>query len=283
MAFPHAVDPNLRLDILVKANETRSASTQDGYLTDIVRTSEAVRELTGRFPTAADFMDLDRPALDRIVALWQRDDLAASTIRRRLVSLRKYARLIALELGVSGAILTAEFPCLPVTPTWVPPVPDIGDLQIAVERSDNWPDARDLAVMSMAACHGLSISELLPLAQGSIVDGTLVVLRPGRCPRILTLDSTPTKALGCYRDRLPVKVSQAAPLWLNQSGDQLSRRMLQLAMQRVRRRLGWSPDAVAGLFRRHRMLRMAESGVPLIEIATEMGIGVETVGHHLRT
>lgn len=113
MCPPPSIDFELRTDVLVKAVETKSVSTQEGYLTDVRRAAAALGELLGRSPSANDFMALDTAALGRLVEVWQQRNVAASTIRRRLVSVRKYVRQLALELGLSGPVLTAQYPRVP--------------------------------------------------------------------------------------------------------------------------------------------------------------------------
>jgi len=272
----------LCLPLLAKHLAGRPASTREGYLGDLRRVAETMEQINGRVAIAADILELDTSALQRLVEMWEQDGVSVSTIRRRLVSLRTHALHLARELETGGAILTADFPRPQTKGTWLPPAPDLLDLDRAVTASRDWQWSRDLAVTALAACLGLSTGEMAPLDRQSLGEGFLVVQRPGGCFRVVEVESRVVSAIDRYLQLAPTSIGRTEPLFLNQHMGRMSQKMLQVALKRVRHELGWPTDAVAGLFRRHRIRSLAAQGKTVTEISTVMGIGIETVVHHLR-
>ena len=95
----------LCLPLLATRLAGRSASTREGYLCDVRRVAETLEQTSGRAAGAADILELDTSALQRLVDVWEQDGVSAATIRRRLVSLRTHARHLARELRTGGAII----------------------------------------------------------------------------------------------------------------------------------------------------------------------------------
>lgn len=272
----------LCLPLLAKHLAGCPASTREGYLGDVRRVAETMEQINGRLAIAADILELDTSALRRLVDVWEQDGVSAATIRRRLVSLRTHVRLLARELRTGGAILTADFPRPQPQGDWLPPAPDLLDLDRAVAASLEWQWSRDLAVTALAAYLGLSTGEMAPLDRKSLGEGFLVVQRPGGCCRIVDVEIPVASAIDRYLQLVPTSIGRSEPLFLNQHLGRMSQKMLQRALRRVRQDLGWPSDAVAGLFRRHRIRSLAAQGKTVTEISTLMGIGIETVVHHLR-
>lgn len=272
----------LMLDVWMGELADRSSSTRECYLRDIRQIAHVVAKRIGRSASAADIMSLDTEAIQRMAHGWSTAGDAATTIERRLVSLRRYCRSLAQRTGLSGPVLLARFPPAPRSERQPLPEFEVGDLLVEATRSPDWSYVRNLALSVMIATMGIGTGEMARLDQGSLVRGLLIVDRSPVGPRFLAIPEQLQTLLDRYLTLLPWLRSSLSPLWLHARGGRIEPRSIQIAFRTVRQEFGWTAYAGARAFRRRRVHDLVAEGRTPEEVAELMGIGVATVLHHLR-
>ncbi|GAB1691784.1 tyrosine-type recombinase/integrase [Krasilnikovia sp. M28-CT-15] len=150
-------------------------------------------------------------------------------------------------------------------------------------QRDPWPQ-RDVAVLGLALCAGLRLSELLGLRVGSLVgrvgEQRLDVLGKGGRPRAVPVEPELSAALGWYVDSVGARfgrrwVVPSAPLLVDRRGEPLRRGGLQYLVESCYRRAGIT-DRVPRGARLHALrhtfaTRLAEDGASASEIMRLLG------------
>ena len=148
-------------------------------------------------------------------------------------------------------------------------------------QRDPWPE-RDVAVLALALCAGLRLSEMLALRVGSVSgrDGErrIEVAGKGGRPRTVPIDAGLDAAVGRYLDSRRVRfgrVQAAAPLLVDRRGDPLQRGGLQYLVRSCYRRAGVGDRVPRGAqlhaLRHTFATRLAEDGANASEIMRLLG------------
>jgi site-specific recombinase XerD len=148
-------------------------------------------------------------------------------------------------------------------------------------QRDPWPE-RDLAVMALALCAGLRLSELLALTVGSVMgrDGErwVEVAGKGGRPRSVPIEPELDAVIGRYVDSRRVRFGRAAKdeaLLVDRQGGALKRGGLQYLVQSCYRRAGVMDRVPRGAqlhaLRHTFATRLAEDGANASEIMRLLG------------
>lgn len=257
----------------------KSASTIDCYLRDVRQVADALHLLTGARPAPQDIMALETTGLDRLVEHWSGD--APATVRRRLVSLRRFGLMLAASLGMTGPLLHCRFPILEVPPTDPVPAGDLAELTRSMAGENDWTSCRDRAMLALVFERGLSTGELHRLDRAHLIANLLVVTSATGGLRFIELSPGAADAVRTYVAAMHFPPGENGPLWLNRNGGRMSPRSIQLMLRRRRITAELPDHVVAGSFRKRRILELAASGMGVDGIAAEIGIGKAAVLAHL--
>jgi len=257
----------------------KSASTIDCYLRDVRQVAEALHLLDGARPAPQDIMALDATGLDRLVEQWSGD--APATVRRRLVSLRRFGLMLAASVGMTGALLHCRFPILEVPPTDPVPAEDLVEFATSMPGESDLISCRDRAMLALVFERGLSTGELHRLDRAHLIANLLVVTGATSGLRFIELSPRTADAVRTYLAAMHIFPGENGPLWLNHDGGRMSARSIQLMLRRRRITAELPGNVVAGSFRKRRILELSASGMGVDAIAAEIGIGKAAVLSHL--
>ncbi|MET3897164.1 integrase/recombinase XerC [Devosia sp. UYZn731] len=282
MSDPRNSGASPSIDQWIASLAGKSASTRDCYARDVRQVAEAVGYELGRSAEMGDILAMDAARLRELAEKWAKAGDAPATIRRRLVSLRRYARFLAAEFQLSGPLFYSNFPIVEVTAAAPVPEDHLQALVIASDNRDAWTSLRDDAILTLISVRGLTTGELQRLDCRHLSGSFLLVRKPSGGLRLIDLPSEAVETIATYRQHCPYPVRPDDALWLNNLGGRMSSRSLQLMLRRRRAMAGLPPGVVAGAFRKRRILSLLASGIQIDRIAGEMGIGHATVLVHLR-
>ena len=270
------------IDQWIGALADKSDSTKECYERDIRHLVVAVALDLGRNCEIGYILDLDTTRLRAMVIKWDEAGDAPATIRRRLVSLRRYARFLAAEFKLSGPLLSSDFPIVDVALGDPVPEDHLQAIVVGADGHDEWTTLRDNAILTLMSTRGLTTGELQQMDSRHRNGSLLLVQKPAGKLRLIDLPREAVEALEAYRKYCPYPATDDGALWLNNRGGRMSSRSLQLMLRQRRAMAGLPPGVVAGAFRKRRILSMAASGIQVDRIADELGIGSTTVLAHLR-
>ena len=277
--------------LLARAGRKPSPHTLAAYRRDLHGIARLIAEGQApplpldRLPVRALTTRALRAAFARFAA-----DRAAASIYRAWSTWNSFYRFLVADGMVAGNPMAAvDKPRVPLPS----PKPLRGEqtpeqLLRAVAHDDPrqrhpWPQ-RDLAVMALALCAGLRLSELLALRVGSLSGRAgerrvEVVGKAGR-PRVVPVEPALDAVLGSYLDSLrwrfgSAAVRPAAPLLVDRHGAPLRRGGLQYLVESCYRRAGIG-DRVPRGARLHALrhtfaTRLAEDGASAPELMRLLG------------
>jgi integrase/recombinase XerC len=153
--------------------------------------------------------------------------------------------------------------------------------QVDERQRDPWPE-RDLAVLALALCAGLRLSELLALRTGSLLgragERRVEVAGKGGRPRTVPIEPELDAVVQRYVESLRVRfgrVSPAGPLLVDRAGAPLRRGGLQYLVRSCYRRAGITDRVPRGAqlhaLRHTFATRLAEDGANASEIMRLLG------------
>lgn len=211
---------------------------------------------------------IDRLALRRYVAALHRDGMAASSVQRKLSSLRGLFRFLR-ERGTlrTDPARLVRGPKLPQRLPKFLTVPQVDQL-LSLTFTDDFAGRRDRAILELLYSTGCRVSEAasLSLRQLDLDDGHVRVLGKGKKERLALLGKPARQALAAYlplRGRLQAEQGTATnALFLNRLGRPLSSRWLFEVVRQTARRAGipvkLSPHGLRHSFATHLLDRGAD-------------------------
>ncbi|WP_439573282.1 tyrosine recombinase XerC [Phreatobacter sp.] len=192
------------------------------------------------------------------------DGLDPRSVARALAAVRSFVRF--LERSGEGKVAAFAAVRTPKVPRRLPRPLAVG-AALKVASSDSheagegepWIAARDAAVLALLYGSGLRISEALGLRQKDApppgTGGQVTVLGKGGKQRQVPVIARVADAIADYRHLCPWKPGADGPLFVGVKGGQLSPRIIQLAMERLRGALGLpataTPHALRHSFATH--------------------------------
>ncbi|MFT4049930.1 MAG: tyrosine recombinase [Solirubrobacterales bacterium] len=245
-----------RFDLSLRRRGLADA-TRKAYLTDLAHFAEWASERGVEAP------DVDVKSLRRYVQQISAEGLAATSLARKLASIRAfYASL--LERGEVTQNI-AQLITTPKLPRELPRVLNAGEVERLLERmpASTPLQLRDRAMFELTYACGLRAGELiaLPLAALDLDEEQLRVEGKGGRTRMVPVGEAAARALRKYLDRARpalrgAKNDRETPwLFLTRSGQQLRpsdvRRRLELALKEAGVAAGISPHALRHSFATH--------------------------------
>lgn len=219
-----------------------SKHTTEAYQRDV---RQFVGFLTTHLNTAPSLVSLGalRPLDVRaFLAARRREGIESRTLMRQLASLRSFARHLERQgLANASALVNVRGPKIPktlprpITAQAARALTDV-DTRAGDERAP-WILARDAAVIALLYGCGLRISEALGvLRRDAPVKGrdSVVVLGKGGKRREVPVIGAVSDAVSAYLSQCPWHLPGDGPLFVGAKGGQLSPRIIQLAVERMR-------------------------------------------------
>jgi integrase/recombinase XerC len=193
--------------------------------------------------------------------------IGSRSLMRSLAGVRGFARFLERHgKGKVAALAAVRAPKLGKTlprPLPVGAATRIAEPGLAAgDARAPWIAARDAAVLALLYGSGLRISEALGLTRGDAGAGTgdaITVTGKGRKQRMVPVLTQVQKLIADYLALCPYDLPADGPLFVGAKGGQLSARVVQLAMARLRGALGLpetaTPHALRHSFATHLLAR----------------------------
>ncbi len=230
----------------------------------------------GRPPELGDLAGIDVRTFRAFLAARRRSGAQSRTVSRGLSSLRSFFKWLEnQDLMKNRAVLQVAMPKLahgvprPLTVDKAAEV--VRQTQAAVL---DWVVARDSAVMLLLYGSGLRISEALGLRlRDAPLPGRDVIRITGKGgkQRIVPVLPVTQEAVGNYLSLCPYPLDGDDALFVGAKGGPLSPRIIQLAMQRLRHRMGLPDTATPHALRHSFATHLLSAGADLRQIQELLG------------
>jgi integrase/recombinase XerC len=205
--------------------------------------------------------------------------IGTRSLLRTLAGIRSFARFLERESVASiPAIFSTRSPrnikSLP-RPLPAPAAQRLVQMDSGSADSDDpWIVARDIAVLGLLYGAGLRISEALGIRRRDAPIGDvdqLVVIGKGRKTRLVPVIEGVRKRVELYLDLCPYPLPPQGPLFVGKKGGQLSPRLIQLRVERMRTALGLNADATPHTLRHSFATHLLSRGGDLRSIQELLG------------
>lgn len=253
-----------------------SPNTLEAYARDIQQFADFLKADLGREALLADLGTLDTRVFRRFMAARRRRGIQSRSLSRTMSALRAFfGWLEKRDILKNRSVLQVQ---MPKVPHGVPKPLTIEKAQAAVASSAkqkiDWVAARDTAVLLLLYGCGLRISEALGLKRrdAPLKDrDSLIIKGKGGRQRLVPVLTIVQDAVTEYVELCPYPLDMDDPLFLGVKGGPLSPRIIQLAMQRLRERLGLPETATPHALRHSFATHLLSAGADLRQIQELLG------------
>ncbi len=260
----------------MRALDGASAATITAYGSDVARwLAFLAGHLGGEGLAPAALAGAARTDLRAFLAAETARGVGARSLARRLSAIKSFTRWLADRSGADAtALLAARAPRhrrklpRPLSEEAARAVlSDVGE-----DAREDWIAARDEAVVTLLYGCGLRISEALSLrgADHPLPD-TLRITGKGGKQRLVPVLPAARAAVARYVAQCPLDLDRDGPLFRGARGGPLSPRLVQLAMERTRARLGLPADATPHALRHSFATHLLAAGGDLRAIQDLLG------------
>jgi integrase/recombinase XerC len=248
------------------AERRMSVKTLESYRRDVSQFLNFLADHLGGAPGLKQLARLTPADVRAFMAARRSDGVGNRSLMRALAGTRSFASFLERNgKGKVAALSAVRAPKLPKTlpkPLAVSAARQITDSSLRKgETIEPWIVARDAAVLALLYGSGLRISEALSLKRKDCAGGSdaLTVIGKGSKTRMVPLLPQVAKAIADYVALCPLELPPDSPLFIGARGGQLSPRIVQLTMARVRGALGLpdsaTPHALRHSFATHLLAR----------------------------
>jgi integrase/recombinase XerC len=252
-----------------------SPHTIAAYGRDLGRFLSFLAEHLGGFPNPKGLETLKIGDFRAYLALRRREGLTPRSLARSLSTIRTFFKYLDRVEGIKNiAIHNIQSPkigrSLP-RPLSVEGAKDVLK-NISALESEDWVQARDMAVVTMLYGCGLRISEALNLnREDAPTSDAMVVLGKRKKERIVPILPIVRQAIDHYIKLCPFNLEGDGPLFVGKRGGRLNPRMVQKAMERVRHTLGLPDTATPHALRHSFATHLLSAGGDLRTIQELLG------------
>jgi len=248
------------------AERRMSVKTLESYRRDVSQFLNFLADHLGGAPGLKQLARLTPADVRAFMAARRSDGVGNRSLMRALAGTRSFASFLERNgKGKVAALSAVRAPKLPKTlpkPLAISAARQITDSRLRKgETIEPWIVARDAAVLALLYGSGLRISEALSLKRKDCAGGSdaLTVIGKGSKTRMVPLLPQVAKAIADYVALCPLELPPDSPLFIGARGGQLSPRIVQLTMARVRGALGLpdsaTPHALRHSFATHLLAR----------------------------
>lgn len=259
----------------MKALDAASPATVSAYAGDVGRWLAFLAEHRGAGDGLAALAALPKTDLRAFLAHEQARGVGARSLARRMSAVKSFTRWIADRSGTDAtAVLATRAPRYrrklprPLTiDSARAMMSDVGE-----GASEDWIAARDTAVVTLLYGCGLRISEALGLtgADHPLRDILRITGKGGK-ERLVPVLPAAQAAVARYVALCPMDLARDGPLFRGARGGALSPRLVQLAMERARARLGLPSTATPHALRHSFATHLLNAGGDLRAIQELLG------------
>lgn len=235
-----------------------------------------LRHRTGAAVSLSEVASVDARIVRGFMAARRRQGLESRSLARTLSALRNFFRWLEADGIVRNKALQAV--ALPKVPHGIPKPLTVEKATAVVTDTGSahldWVAARDAAVLLLLYGAGLRISEALGLKVKDAPVGTRDVLRivgKGGKERLVPVLPIAREAVMRYLALCPYPQAADDPLFLGAKGGPLSPRIIQLAMERMRRGLSLPQSATPHALRHSFATHLLHAGADLRQIQELLG------------
>lgn len=253
-----------------------SPHTVSSYARDLRQFLAYLRGQLGHPPCLADLGRLTPKTFRGFMASRRSGGFTSRSLARTMSALRSlFDWLEAEEIVASRAVRLVARPKVPHS---VPkPLTTEGAAAVVETQPGvalDWISARDTAVLLLLYGSGLRISEALSLkTRDAPISGrdVLHITGKGGKQRMVPVLPITQRAIEDYMRLVPYRLASEGALFLGAKGGDLSPRLIQLAMQRMRDALGLPPTATPHALRHSFATHLLASGADLRQIQELLG------------
>jgi integrase/recombinase XerC len=250
--------------------------TLDAYRRDLAQFTAFLAHHLGHPPCLGDLQRIDIRTIRAFMAARRKSGTASRSLARQMSALRAFHHYLEREgLIRSQAILAVALPKIPHSV----PKPLTIDKALAVVADSpftavDWIAARDCAVLTLLYGSGLRISEALAITPKDAPIGDRDVLRvtgKGDKERLVPVLAVTREAIARYIQLCPYPLEPDEPMFRGAKGGELSPRIIQLLMERLRDTLGLPDTATPHALRHSFATHLLGSGADLRQIQELLG------------
>jgi integrase/recombinase XerC len=254
-----------------------AAKTVEAYGRDVAQFLSFFTAHLASPPRLADLKSLSTTDIRAFMA-WRRNEGAGSrTVARGIAGLRSLIRFLEKDGSANGSALRAIRPprqkkSLP-KPLGVVAAQNVIAIESGIEN-EPWIAARNAAVLALLYGAGLRISEALGLQRSEAPGkggGVLRVQGKGGKERIVPILPAVSEAIAAYLSLCPFSPEGDGPLFVGARGGPLNPRLVQRAMERMRRALGLPDTATPHALRHSFATHLLANGGDLRSIQELLG------------
>lgn len=253
-----------------------AALTCEAYARDLRDFLSFLMGYRGEAPNLAMMSGLTRADLRAWAASRQGRGLIAASNARALSALKSFARRLVREGKIEIGVLAAQRG--PRLPRLVPKPLNAAEAEAALDNVDllheePWLQKRDLAILLLLYGCGLRISEALGLTRGEApkAGAMLRITGKGGKTRVVPVLPVVAEAIADYMAHCPWKTGPQDALFTGVKGGPLNPRLVQRAMQSLRRQLGLPESATPHALRHSFATHLLAGGGDLRAIQELLG------------
>jgi integrase/recombinase XerC len=253
-----------------------SPHTVSAYARDLRQFLAFLRGHLGHPPCLADLEGLTPKTFRGFMASRRSSGFTSRSLSRTMSALRSLFNWLEAEDVVANRAVRQV--TRPKVPHSVPKPLSAGGAAAVVAGEPrsalDWISARDTAVLLLLYGSGLRISEALSLKSRDAPVAGRDVLRidgKGGKQRMVPVLPITQNAIETYMRLVPFRLASDGPLFLGAKGGDLSPRIIQLAMERMRDALGLPPTATPHALRHSFATHLLASGADLRQIQELLG------------
>src|SRR5476651_603135 len=268
-----AIAPDVAAEIagwlrFLGAERRMSEKTLEAYERDVGQFLGFLAEHMGGAPSLKQLAKITPANVRAFMAARRSGGAGNRTLMRGLAGARSFARYLERngkgKVGALAAIRTPKLPRSLPKPLAIADAKRMTDVKLrAGETREPWIIARDAAVLGLLYGSGLRIAEALSLKRDQAplpgIGDQITVTGKGNKSRMVPVLPQVAKLITDYVALCPHELPTEGPLFIGARGGQLSPRVVQLAMERMRGALGLpasaTPHALRHSFATHLLAR----------------------------
>jgi integrase/recombinase XerC len=254
----------------------QSAATREAYERDARQFLAFLKSHLGHPPCLGDLERLDAKTIRAYLASRRKAGLTSRSLARSLSALRTFFRWLEREETLQNrAVLKVSAPKIPHSipkPLTVEGAASLMDRDAG--EGAEWIVARDTAVLLLLYGAGLRISEALSLTPNSApINGRDImhIRGKGGKERLVPVLAIVSDAIAGYLRLCPFALEADEPLFRGARGGPLSPRIIQLAMENMRRNLDLPETATPHALRHSFATHLLSAGADLRQIQELLG------------
>jgi integrase/recombinase XerC len=236
----------------LKVEKRLADASLEAYVRDLTQFALFLQEHLGAAAGVADLKDLALSDFRSFMARRRGGEISSRSLARQVSALRSFFRFASragyFSNAAYGAIRSPKLPHAIPRPLAVEQAAATASL--SVEFASDWTGLRDRAVLMLLYAGGLRISEALSLSTQDFARDPLLITGKGGKQRLVPMLREAREAVAAYLKACPFDIKPSEPMFRGAKGGDLSPRIVQLLMEKMRGALSL-PDSATPHALRH--------------------------------